>query len=689
MRGVSLEFLDTVPFVPQRFFSARWRGFWYVAESGELELHGAGDDRLDVWLDGVLVISRRPPADMHTQVRTLVVDAGVHSIWIDYEQHGGAHALSLRWARPGGPPRPFARHRLFHESPVRADIRLARHAARLEPIVILIWALPVAAAGVFLTRRLWNSRRKALRLATVLAGAAVVLRAVLARLPGWNPESLWGDDVIYGSLIRSADVWSVIVTPVHAAPGLFVIWRWLSAVFPDPEWSLQILPFACGIAAIPTMALAARRLTGDDSLALLAAAVTALNPLLAFYTVYVHQYSFDFLVTALLMLAAAGLAGGAHGVDPRRFGRMTLGGGLAAFFSAPSLLVSFPLVHLGAALAMRDSGSSDTGRTARARVLAATAAYDVAVLAAVLFLRNRTNERVRGDFGTGFMPFDTAGAAWNFLAEHGRRAIEMSLPNWTGQGLPEWDLPDTVSWPLPFVALGLIWLLARRQTRFCGLVAAAVYTAIVVASVLHLYPLGVGRPDVFAFPVGILLFTAGIWLVTEPLPCRSQARVVAAAAAVAMALSHAVPVTYRPRNDARLARELATQARADDWIMLSFSAGYLAAYYGPWNVEIVPVDTSTAYVATIVRERVLHLPLRLDYDDSSREHLADTEHRRILEQLLEESRPERIWFLGYHTELVTGRDWGRDLVGVLIDNGYRIDEVSRATRGALYVGVLP
>jgi hypothetical protein len=86
---------------------------------------------------------------------------------------------------------------------------------------------------------------------------------------------------------------------------------------------------------------------------------------------------------------------------------------------------------------------------------------------------------------------------------------------------------------------------------------------------------------------------------------------------------------------------------------------------------------------------VLHLPLRLDYDDSSREHLADTEHRRILEQLLDESRPERIWFLGYHTELVTGRDWGRDLVGVLIDNGYRIDEVSRATRGALYVGVLP
>ena len=56
-----------------------------------------------------------------------------------------------------------------------------------------------------------------------------------------------------------------------------------------------------GIAAIPVMAFLGRRLTGDVTLGVLAGAVTALNPLLAFYTVFVHQYSFECLLTALFI----------------------------------------------------------------------------------------------------------------------------------------------------------------------------------------------------------------------------------------------------------------------------------------------------------------------------------------------------------------------------------------------------
>ena len=50
-QDVDLDFLAGDPALPRRFFSVRWRGFWYVAEAEEVELHGAGDDRLDVWLD--------------------------------------------------------------------------------------------------------------------------------------------------------------------------------------------------------------------------------------------------------------------------------------------------------------------------------------------------------------------------------------------------------------------------------------------------------------------------------------------------------------------------------------------------------------------------------------------------------------------------------------------------------------
>lgn len=118
---VSLDFLDDDPTLPRRFFSARWLGFWYVPESGVVELRGAGDDRLDVWLDGELVIRRSPPGDMHTETRTIDLEAGVHEVRVEYEQHAGGLALRLRWAPSGGRPRPLPSHRIFRSPPGPAD----------------------------------------------------------------------------------------------------------------------------------------------------------------------------------------------------------------------------------------------------------------------------------------------------------------------------------------------------------------------------------------------------------------------------------------------------------------------------------------------------------------------------------------------------------------------------------------
>ena len=494
------------------------------------------------------------------------------------------------------------------------------------------------------------------------------------------------DDVIYGSLIRSVDLYSLVTIPIHAAPGLFIIWRGFYALFPDPEWSLQILPFASGIVAIPVMAFLGRRLTGDATLGVLTGAVTAINPLLAFYTVFVHQYSFEFLLTALFLAAATGLHSPGTGIDPKRFSRVALCGGVAAFVSAPSLFVSFPIVHLGAVLAVWNRRLQQ--HTAR-KVLLWSAAYDITVVATVLFLRNRSSDAIREWWATWFMPLDSFSAAFGFLALHGRKAVEMSMPNWTGQGVPEWSHPDTVSWPLPFIGAGLIWLLWRRQTRFVGFVAAGIYSAVVVGSLVGLYPLGGGRTDVFTFPVGILLFTAGIWCVTEALPRRSVVRLLAATVAVAMALSYPVPVGYRPRNDVHLVNHLRVNSQPDDWIMLSFSAGYLSAFYGPWDSRLIPYDTTNGFVATLARDRVLHLPLRLDYNHPSQERAAGAEHRRIVGDFLAKQRPARIWFLAYYAETYNGTDWAPNVTGVLTDNGYRVDRVLETTRGALYVGVIP
>ena len=155
---VSLSFLTHDPEIPRRFFSARWRGFWYVPESGAIDLHGAGDDRLDVWLDGELVIRRTPPADMHTQTRTLRVPAGVHDLRVAYEQHAGAFSLRLEWAPPGRPARPFPARYVFHTRPTPADVRLARRTTWLERTVWLGWGAPVAFGLLFLGRRTLRRR---------------------------------------------------------------------------------------------------------------------------------------------------------------------------------------------------------------------------------------------------------------------------------------------------------------------------------------------------------------------------------------------------------------------------------------------------------------------------------------------------------------------------------------------------
>lgn len=145
--AITLDFLNDAPDLPRRYFSARWTGYWYAPEAGEVELHGAGDDRLDVWLDGELVIRRTPPADMDTLVRTVWLDAGVHRLRVEYEQHGGAFNMQLEWAPPGGRARPLPAYRLFREWPNLDDVRLAYRVAWLQSAAAALW---IAILGITL-----------------------------------------------------------------------------------------------------------------------------------------------------------------------------------------------------------------------------------------------------------------------------------------------------------------------------------------------------------------------------------------------------------------------------------------------------------------------------------------------------------------------------------------------------------
>lgn len=72
-----------------------------VPESGEWTFHLGSDDSSWLWLDGELLISNEGLAPLRTEVATLFLAAGPHSLEIRMTEAGGEEILELQWEGPG------------------------------------------------------------------------------------------------------------------------------------------------------------------------------------------------------------------------------------------------------------------------------------------------------------------------------------------------------------------------------------------------------------------------------------------------------------------------------------------------------------------------------------------------------------------------------------------------------------
>ena len=258
---VDLGFLDEYPTLPRRFFSARWHGFWYLPKGAAVELLGGGDDRLDVRVDGALVIRRTPPTEMHTQVAALELGAGLHEIVVEYEQHGGMYNLRLEWAPQNGSPRPLPPHFLFHAPAEADDIQVVPRALALRTLVPIVWMTLVAAGLVWVATRITARYRIAAtvvrsdpvdeavvpnRLSVVLAGATYAFAVGMFLKNAWVTEDAY---ILFRSVEQvfagNGPVWNLHErVQVFTSPlwfGLLVLSRILSA---DLYLNAVVLSFA-------------------------------------------------------------------------------------------------------------------------------------------------------------------------------------------------------------------------------------------------------------------------------------------------------------------------------------------------------------------------------------------------------------------------------------------------------------
>ena len=142
---VNLAFLDEDPTLPQRLISVDWSGFWFFPRPQTVDVFAGADDRVDILVDGELVLRRNPNVGMHTIGESVALSAGAHQINVRYEQDRGAASLNVQYGVAGKDPGALVPTQLFPSRPRIEDFLLATLTYWLTRFAAVLWLIPTAA----------------------------------------------------------------------------------------------------------------------------------------------------------------------------------------------------------------------------------------------------------------------------------------------------------------------------------------------------------------------------------------------------------------------------------------------------------------------------------------------------------------------------------------------------------------
>lgn len=133
---------------------------------------------------------------------------------------------------------------------------------------------------------------------------AIVLLAALLRLPNLAAQSIWFDEAATWDLTRMPFGEMLRTLPDRESnPPLFYVLEWVTTrLVGDGAFGLRLLSALAGIALVPVAAAIGRRL-GGTRVALVTAALVAVNPLLVWFSQEARSYQLVALLSGLSLLA--------------------------------------------------------------------------------------------------------------------------------------------------------------------------------------------------------------------------------------------------------------------------------------------------------------------------------------------------------------------------------------------------
>ena len=464
---------------------------------------------------------------------------------------------------------------------------------------------------------------------SLVALLVITMVGAFIRAGRFANTGLFRDDawVALSSRVGLGTAWHMWVT----APGFGLAERTWILLGPSATWWYQLLPFLCGVAAVPAIFVLARYFRLGRLAALALALVVCASPICARYSTSVKEYPFDFLLSCLLLALAE-----AARREPKS-------GALVAFAAASVgafvVSASVGVVVIGLWIALAIATLSDRSGRSRVLLIAAGTAAACGFVGAIFY--RHLSPTLDTLWKRNFIEFSSV---HNFATSSTYVVKNLVVPN-----LVAVPAASRVFWPLLVILWALLSLVAvRRDPSMLGSALAVAFAFALCA--MQLVPLGTGRTDEYLYPPLLLLVGAGASRFLAPIDGAFRERSSASARFAVMAallflsmsvagalLRHAANATstYPGVNVRALATAVQRGEHPGDHVFVSEVTRYPWAFYEdtPLDIEF-GTEWSTGFTALSTDPKVFIAPSE-DYEEGA----------RLQQWVNDMARYRRIWYV--------------------------------------------